>query len=126
MKNWKAIVGVLAVFVLGGFAGSFTTIALVRHRLVHGHGQQMMADFIVRRLSWELRLDQDQREQLRGIVAEGQKQIRAVTKQIQPQIDEALAQSEAKVRAILRPDQQEKFNKLVEERKARWAQSNDG
>src|SRR5579859_935451 len=126
MKNWKAIVGVFAVFVLGGLAGSMTTIALVRHRLVHGHGREMMADFIVRRLSWELRLDQDQREQLRGIVTEGQTQIRAVTKQIRPQIEEVLGQSEAKVRAILRPDQQEKFNKLVAERKARWAQSNDG
>ena len=103
MKNWKAIVGVIAVFVLGGLAGSFTTIAVVRHRLVDGHGSQMMANFIVRRLSWELQLDHDQREQLRGIVHEGQTQLRAVRKQIQPQIEEALGQSEAKVRAILRP-----------------------
>lgn len=125
MKNWKAIIGVIAVFVLGGFAGGFTTIAVVRHRLVRGHGSQMRADFIVRWLSWELRLDHDQREQLRGIVNEGQTQMRAVRKQIQPQIEEVLGQSEAKVRAILRPDQQEKFNKLVAERKARWAQSGD-
>ena len=126
MKNWKAIVGVIAIFVLGGLAGSITTIALVRHRLAHGHGSQMMADLIVRRLSWELRLDRTQREQLRAVVAEGQQEMKVVRKQIQPLIEDLLSRSEAKVRVLLRPDQQEKFDKLVAERKARWAQSKDG
>jgi len=126
MKNWKAIVGVIAIFVLGGLAGSITTIGVVRHRLVHGHGSQMMANLIVRRLSWELRLDRDQRSQLRVIVAEGQTEMKAVHKQIQPQVEDVLTRSEAKLRVLLRPDQQEKFDKLIAERKARWAQSNDG
>jgi hypothetical protein len=126
MKNWKAVLGIVAVFILGGLAGSFTTIAVVRHRLVHGHGSQMMADFIVRRLSWELRLDHDQREQLRVIVGEGQQEMKVVRRQIQPQIEEVLGHSEAKLRVILRPDQQDKFDKLIAERKARWAQSNGG
>jgi Spy/CpxP family protein refolding chaperone len=126
MKNWKAIVGVIAVFLLGGLAGSFTTIAIVRHRLVRGHGSQMMADLIVRRLSWELRLDRAQRAQLRVIVHEGQQEMKPVRRQIQPQIEDILTRSEAKLRAVLRPDQQEKFDKLIAERKARWAQSKDG
>jgi len=126
MKNWKAIVGVIAVFVLGGLAGSITTIGVVRHRLVHGHGSQMLANLIVRRLSWELRLDRDQREQLRIIVAEGQGEMKVIRKQIQPQMEDLLTRSEVKVRALLRPDQQEKFDKLVAERKARWASSKDG
>jgi hypothetical protein len=125
MKSWKAIVGVIAIFILGGLAGSFTTIAIVRHRLVHGHGSQMMADLTVRRLSWELRLDRDQRAQLRVIVSEGQQEMKPVRRQIQPQIEDILTRSEAKVRALLRPGQQEKFDKLVAERKARWAQSKD-
>jgi len=126
MKNWKAIVGVIAVFVLGGLAGSITTIGMVRHRIVHGHGSEMMADLIVRRLSWELRLDRAQRAQLRDIVAEGQQEMKVVRKQIQPQVEDILTRSEAKVRVLLRPDQQEKFDKLIAERKARWAQSKDG
>ena len=126
MKNWKAIVGVIAIFVLGGLAGSITTIGVVRHRLVHGHGSQMMANLIVRRLSWELRLDREQRSQLRVIVAEGQTEMKGIRKQIQPQVEDVLTRSEAKLRVLLRPDQQEKFDKLIAERKARWAQSNDG
>ncbi len=126
MKNWKAIVGVIAIFILGGVAGSITTIGLVRHRLVHGHGSQMLADLIVRRLSWELRLDRAQREQLRVIVAEGQGEMKAIRKQIQPQVEDLLGRSEAKLRVLLRPDQQEKFDKLIAERKAQWAESNGG
>jgi Spy/CpxP family protein refolding chaperone len=126
MKNWKAIVGLIAIFLLGGLAGSFTTIAIVRHRLVRGHGGQMMADLIVRRLSWELRLDRAQRSQLRVIVSEGQQEMKPLRRQIQPQIEDILTRSEAKLRAVLRPDQQEKLDKLIAERKARWAESKDG
>jgi hypothetical protein len=124
MKNWKAIVGVIAIFILGGLAGSITTIGLVRHRLVHGHGSQMLQDLIIRRLSWDLRLDRDQRAQLRVIVTQGQAEMKVIRKQIQPQVEEQLSRSEAKVRAILRPDQVEKFDKLIAERKAQWAESN--
>ena len=121
MKNWKAIVGVVAVFVLGAFAGSLTTVGIIRHRFHHGQAGQVMADRIVRKLSWDLRLDATQREQLRAIVNDGQKEMHA----LRPQIETILTRSETKVRAILRPDQQEKFDKLVAERKARRAQSRD-
>ena len=126
MKKWKAIVGVIAIFILGGLAGSITTIGLVRHRLVHGHGSQMLQDLIIRRLSWDLRLDRAQRAQLRVIVAAGHEDMKAIRKQIQPQVEELLTRSEAKVRAILRPVQVEKFDKLIAERKAQWAASNGG
>lgn len=126
MKNWKAVVGAIAVFVLGGLAGSLVTVGVIRHQLAHGHGNQMMAKFIVRRLSWKLHLDATQREQLRAIVHDGQQEMKALRQQMQPQIEDILARSEAKVRVILRPDQQEKLDKLVAERKAKWAQSKDG
>jgi Spy/CpxP family protein refolding chaperone len=122
MKNWKAIVGVVAVFVLGALAGSLTTVGVTRHRFHHGAAGQAMADRIVRKLSWDLRLDTTQREQLRAIVNDGRKEMQT----LRPQIESILTRSEVKVRAILRPDQHEKFDKLVAERKARWAQSKDG
>jgi periplasmic protein CpxP/Spy len=119
MKNWKAIAGVLLVFVLGVAAGTFGTLGVIRHRWMH-RGPQAMADFIVRRLSWELRLDTTQRDQLRVIVTDSQQETRTVRKQVQPQIEEILDRADAKVRAILRPDQREKFDRLVAERKEKW------
>jgi hypothetical protein len=52
--------------------------------------------------------------------------MKVIRKQIQPQVEDLLTRSEAKVRVLLRPDQQEKFDKLIAERKAQWAQSNGG
>jgi len=52
--------------------------------------------------------------------------MKVIRKQIQPQVEELLTRSETKVRAILRPDQVEKFDKLIAERKAQWAESNGG
>jgi hypothetical protein len=119
MKNWKAIVGVLLVFVLGMFAGGLVTLGVIRHRMKI-HGPQAMVNFVIRRMSWELRLDKAQREQLHAIVADTQRDMKAVRQQVQPQIEQTLARTEERVRAMLRPDQQEKFDKLIAEGKARW------
>ncbi|HUI08066.1 MAG TPA: hypothetical protein VL486_13790 [Verrucomicrobiae bacterium] len=123
MKNWKAIVGVLVVFLLGMTAGGLITIGVIRHLFQWGHGPQARANFIVRRLSWELRLDAQQRQQLRGIVQEGQQEMSAVRQQVRPQVETILDRADAKVRAILQPDQVAKFDKLVAERKAKWAET---
>lgn len=125
MKNWKAIVGALLVFLLGMAAGVFGTVGMVRHRWMH-RGPRVMADFVVRRLSWELRLDRAQRNQLRAIVNEGWEQMKVVHEQVRPQVEGILSNSEVKVRVILRPDQREKFDKLIAERKAKQAQLKDG
>jgi len=86
MKNWKAIVGAIAVFVLGAVAGGLVTVGVVRHQFGHGHGGQMMANFIVRRLTWKLDLDSTQREQLRAIVHDSQQDMKAVRRQMQPRL----------------------------------------
>ena len=124
MKNWKAIVGALLVFLLGMAAGTLGTVGLARHRWMQ-RGPRVMADFVVRRLSWKLRLDHAQRNQLRIIVDEGWQEMKAVQAQVRPQVEGVLSNSEAKVRLILRPDQQEKFDKLIAERKAKLAQFKD-
>lgn len=102
MKNWKAIVGVLLVFVLGMMAGGLGTIGVIRHRLV----TRGFSDVIVRRLSWELRLDAGQRQQVRIIVSEAQQEMRPVRERV-------FENAESKIRAALRPDQQAKFDELV-------------
>jgi uncharacterized protein YneF (UPF0154 family) len=119
MKNWKAIIGVLLVFVLGMVAGGLVTLGVIRHQL-GTRGPQAMVNFVVRRLSWELRLDAAQREQLRTIVADTQQEIRTARRQVQPQIEQTLAKTEERIRAMLRQDQQEKFDKLLAERKGHW------
>ena len=121
MKGWKAVISVILIFLLGGIAG-----ALLMHRtdqqkiesIMHGESGTAR-EFIVTRLNRELSLDPAQLEQLRTIVGETHAEIRSVRKEYRPQIDEVIKRSQDKVRAILRPEQLEVFNKIIEERKKR-------
>jgi hypothetical protein len=122
MKNWKTILGVVAVFVLGMLAGGLVTAKCFQHRIhqVLAGDQSVVSNMIVRRLGWRLRLDATQKGQLRAIVGEAQQEVKAVRKQVQPQVEEIVNRAIEKERVTLRPDQAEKFDKLVAERKAKW------
>jgi len=123
MKNWKAIVGVIVVFLLGAIAGSLVTVGALRQMFPLGRGPQARTDFIVRKLTWKLWLDARQRQQLRGIVEDGQREMKAMRQQVHPQVESILDRADARIRAILRPNQVEKFDRLVAERKAQWAET---
>ncbi len=129
MKRWKAILSIILIFLLGGMAGAFVMHTMDQQRMermVKGD-PHMMREIIIQRLKRELDLDQAQLEQVRAIVSDTHNEIREVRKQIRPQIDQVLQRSEDRVRAILRPDQVEKFNKIVEERKRkREGESREG
>jgi hypothetical protein len=123
MKNWKAILGVVVVFLLGMTAGWFLTRAAAAkrlHRVLHGQ-TAFTAEEITRRLSRQLRLDAAQREQMLPLVQAAQTQIRDARTQCQPKVLAALDDFDAKARVVLRPEQLEKFDKLVADRKAKWA-----
>ena len=121
MKRWKSILGVLLVFLLGALAG-----AAVVHRydrqsveaVLSGKGDAT-AELVVRRLSRSLDLDPAQRDQVRAIVTETRREIAEIRKPVQARIDAALESSRGRVRALLRPDQQEKFDRIQSERRKR-------
>ena len=123
MKNWKAILGVVVVFVLGMTTGAFLTGAAAAKRLQRVlHGQTAFtAEEITRRWSRQLRLDSAQREQMLTLVQAAQAQITDARTQCQPKILAALDDFYTKARVIMRPDQLERYDKVVAEHKAKWA-----
>jgi Spy/CpxP family protein refolding chaperone len=123
MKKWKAILGVVAVFLLGMIAGGLLTFGVIRQMFPLAHGPQARVEFIVRKMSRDLRLDAQQRRQLRAIVEEGQQEMKPVRQQMHPQVEAILDRADAKIRGILRPNQVKKFDELVAERKAKWAEA---
>jgi Spy/CpxP family protein refolding chaperone len=121
MRKWKAIAGILLVFLLGSLSGVFATYA-VYHQRMEGvmRGEPGRArEFIVHRLSRDLNLDPAQSEQLRTIVRETHAQLRELRKRIRPETEEIMARSQDRVRAVLRPDQREKYEKIITEHKRR-------
>lgn len=110
---------IIIVFVLGALAGTLVTHKIYQH-MVEGimKGEpRTMKEFIVRRLDRELHLDPHQLVQLRAIVEETHAEMRKVRKQFRPQIEEVLVRSQEKIRTLLRPDQLEKYEKIIAERK---------
>ena len=116
MSKTKAIIGVCLVFILGVITGVAMTARFVQkqvHRLVEGGPEELNA-VIIRRLDHELQLDGEQRRQLQEIVENASTEIRDARKEIQPKLAAIRADAVAKARAILRPDQQPKFDAMVE------------
>lgn len=121
MKNWKAIVGVIAVFLLGALAGAIVMHRLYQRRLQQFvHGSPAATEFLVRRMNWELNLTPAQRVQVAAIVRDSQRQFRAARFQIAPQLRAAWQDTERRLRDVLTPEQRAKFDKLLAERKARF------
>ncbi|HTS19061.1 MAG TPA: hypothetical protein VMP11_15915 [Verrucomicrobiae bacterium] len=123
MKNWKAILALLIVFILGMIAGGFVVGASATrrlHRLMRGQ-TAFTAQEVTGRLSRQLRLDATQRDQMLALVQAAQVEITGARKQCMPQVLKALDDFDAKARVILRPEQAERFDKLVADRRAKWA-----
>jgi hypothetical protein len=121
MKQWKAIASVILVFLLGALTGALVTHTIYRQKMenIIKDEPRTMREVIVQRLDRKLNLDPVQLEQVRATVKETHSEMKNVRKQIRPQIEEILDRSQAKVRAILRPDQLEKYEKILAERKKR-------
>ena len=124
MKNWKVIVGVLGVFLLGMVAGGLVTARFIKKRAQQAFatGSPLATEFVARRLSWDLGLNTDQRRQVLAIMQETQRELQAVCLQIRPQTEQIFTESNGKIRAVLRPDQQEKYDRIVADRRAAWRQ----
>ena len=125
MNKWKAIAGVVLVFIVGGLAGAFGTMCICRHRgeWMMGGRPHAYGEAVVRRLDRELKLSADQRRQVEVIVNDARTEIKELRKQAQPKIDTVFGRAVNRVRAILSPEQRVKFEKFVEkkgERMKRW------
>ncbi|TRZ99113.1 MAG: hypothetical protein D4R80_03770 [Deltaproteobacteria bacterium] len=114
MKRWKSILGVLLVFLLGALSGAAICHRFDRQNVeavLSGRGDATV-DLVVRRLSRSLDLDPAQQEQVRAIVTETHRDIVEIRKPVRAQVMATLENSRIRVRAILRPDQQEKFDRI--------------
>ncbi len=119
MKKLRAIAGILIVFLLGAAAGALVSHEICRKKVegIFTGEPRSAREFILRRMTRELDLDAAQQEQLRAIVQETHAELRKLRKQFRPQTEAILAGSQERVRAILRPEQREKYEKILAERK---------
>lgn len=122
MSKTKAIIGVCLIFFMGIVTGVALTMKLVEkriHSLTEG-GAQALGEIVVRRLDSQLKLNAQQRGALQEIVESTGAQMRAVRKKEQPEIERIMEASARKIRAILTPEEAEKFDAMLLKGRERW------
>ena len=116
MKNTKAILGVLVIFILGAIVGTLITRMCYEKRieaLVSGNSQAR-EEALINMMNKRLKLDDAQRDQVRTIIHNTR---HAIHQQIQPLTLAAREKSRAELRKIMRPEQIENYEKMLAENK---------
>lgn len=107
----KAIGLMVAVFVLGGFIGALGTLVVGHMR----RGSRRVA--FIDRLSQQLQLSTAQRTQVQAILADGHKRFGSVfqksQEQARSQYDAIRKDVNSRIRAVLTPAQQTKFDDFL-------------
>ena len=126
MKRWKLVSGLLLVFVLGILAGAFGTRIYLKDRFAHlRKDPKAKQAFIMRKLSKELELTQDQKIKVEKIVEQVGAKRREFFLKNRPEIKKIMDEGFLQIKKELNNDQQKKLDVLREEfekrRKARDA-----
>ncbi len=99
-RIWFALF-VLAVFCLGGAGAA---------------GAPPLPPDLVNRLSSELQLDAAQQEQVKKILDDRRDRLEQIHRDARDRFDKEQRELHGAIRAVLRPDQQEKFDRFLEHR----------
>ncbi len=120
MKNLKSVLCILLIFILGAASGGLGVhIYYKSHMETFLRGdRKAREEILLNRLNRKLDLDARQREQVRDLIAETHAEMKNIRNQYRPQMKAVIEKSKAEMRRLLRPDQLEKFEKFLAERKA--------
>ena len=129
-SHWKAILGVILIFVLGFVSGTVCTSIVAHRKLVAflKHPGAVAEAALEKKLTHNLALDKDQKREVHDYFLENLQSRRELSKQIEPQERVANLETFQKINAILHPDQQQTFRQNIEEFKNRFktATNTDG
>jgi hypothetical protein len=122
MRTLKRILGVLLIFFFGAFIGAVVTSAGAMQKLRETlmGGPEAVMDVVVKRLDHELKLDDEQKRKLQGIVDDARIKLRQSHEQIRPEVEAALREAEERTRTILYPAQVKKFDDIIARSRAKW------
>lgn len=113
----KAAVWLALIFLLGGGLGAVLGFIACIHRAQATAGSRKTPEArraeMVERLNQELHLTATQRESVNQILSALLEQFQAVHKQIEPQMKEVREAGRKRIRAILTPEQQTKYDEFL-------------
>jgi Spy/CpxP family protein refolding chaperone len=118
LKIWLVVVG---VFLLGGVTGA-SLDSLYRMRASgdgrHERGGGRRGD-VFEKMKKDLNLTEQQGTEIRAIIDQSREEYRALRNEVSPRYDEVRARARTRIRALLNPEQQQRFDAENAERDAR-------
>jgi Spy/CpxP family protein refolding chaperone len=128
LKIWLVV---LSIFILGGVTGAALD-SIYRLKANGGRGAggadargPRDTGKTLEKMKSDLSLTDQQAEQIRSILDQTRNDYRALRNEVRPRYDALRQQARAKIRALLNPDQQQKFDAKVAEHDARRNENND-
>jgi oligoribonuclease NrnB/cAMP/cGMP phosphodiesterase (DHH superfamily) len=115
MRKWKLLVGVVLVFVLGVLVGSLGTGLYFKHHFVpHKRDSSAVRAFLLKRFSQELDLTENQKNEFKRLIDQVGDQLEDHFRKTHSEIAKIIDQGSSQMRKTLSPDQQKKFDELIE------------
>ncbi len=116
LKIWLVLV---AVFVLGSVTGAALT-GLYRSRAAGDRPDAREKAMHERfdKMRTELNLTDDQTKAVRAIIDETRNEYRALRTELRPRFEEPRQKARARIRALLTPEQQQKFDVMIAQQDA--------
>jgi hypothetical protein len=115
----RSIVLLAAVFLFGALCGGTGGFMIARRWAPEPFLRGGLQRFAVRRIARQLDLDAAQRAKVQTILRDARERILGLAEKNRPETDEILGQARERIRAELRPEQRERFDRIVGERQER-------
>lgn len=110
--TWKIRLAAFSVFLLGFVAGG---LAFNIYNTWFARDKRITKDEKYERIFDQLNLSEDQKIEVRRIIAETREEVQALRKDTEPRMKEIRARASEKFQRVLTPEQWEKFQRLREE-----------
>jgi hypothetical protein len=123
MKKWKTWLVITAVLTSGIIMGSVGTGFYMKHRIggILHEGLPAVRKVIMKKLTAELNLSQDQQDEVEEVVEETQLQLQQLRVQYRPQMEKIIETGITTLKTRLSAEQQKKLDALYEKVKKRWS-----
>lgn len=126
VASWKIWAVFAGVFLAGGIAGGFIALRVEDRIVERGRSPEQFVPRLVKHLSGQLDLTDEQREQLKVMADEAWQELhqqrqasRETMQQLQQQIGEILTDSQREEYRIMRETQRKRWQKLAGDRERR-------
>lgn len=117
LKIWLVVVG---VFLLGCVTGaSLDSLYRLRASGDGRHERGGRRGDVFEKMKKDLNLTEQQGTEIRAIIDQSREEFRSLRNEVSPRYDEVRARARARIRALLNPEQQQRFDAENAERDAR-------